>query len=177
MLLMVFPSPSDSGVIRGGAGYYYQTPNTLVYQQTVGIPPFAPIVSLTDVNFTHPYQSAGVANPFPTEFGPSNPGPTASFPQDPALEPVFAQHFHLATTLTWNLTVERSLGQTVFSESDNSFSAIGEDRADLTGVNPVLSHGRSHAALVNAWCNTAAFQSNAIGTFGNSGKNFLRGPR
>ena len=66
---------------------------------------------------------------------------------------------------------------TVFSESDNSFSAIGQDRADLTGVNPVLSHGRSHAALVNAWFNTAAFQSNAIGTFGNSGKNFLRGPR
>ncbi len=329
--------------VRGGAGYYYQTPNTLVYQQVVGIPPFAPIVSLTDVNFTQPYQSAGVANPFPAEFGPSNPGPTASFPQDPALEPVFAQHFHLATTLTWNLTVERSLGQnmllrvgymgsagthlsgtgdqesgelqvnpaiyipgesteantqqrrvypnlgqinlydseinsnynaaqitlekrfskglsflanytysrmlddfgpfdasagtntctcgryfdygpddgdltnafkisgsyllpripvngfagnvingwqvtgigtwlsgfpfTVFSESDNSFSAIGEDRADLTGVNPVLSHGRSHAALVSAWFNTAAFQSNAIGTFGNSGKNFLRGPR
>ena len=42
--------------VRGGAGYYYQTPNTLVYQQVVGIPPFAPIVSLTDVNFTQPYQ-------------------------------------------------------------------------------------------------------------------------
>jgi hypothetical protein len=30
---------------------------------------------------------------------------------------------------------------------------------------------------VNAWFNTSAFQSNAIGTFGNSGKNALRGPR
>jgi hypothetical protein len=328
--------------VRGGAGYYFQTPNTLVYQQVVGIPPFAPILQFTDVNLSDPYGSAGVANPFPAEFGPTNPGPTATFPQDVSLQPVFTRHFQLATILNWNLTLERAIGQnvlvraaymgstgthlsgtgdqeagelqinpaiyipgqsteantqkrrvypsfgqinlydseinssyhavqltvekrfsrglsllanytysrmlddfgpsgysgtntctcgrafdygpdqgdlaqavkvsgtyllpraplkgvvdslvngwqlsgigtwltgfpyTVFSQADNSLSAIGQDRANLTGVNPVLSNGRSHTELVNAWFNTAAFTTNQIGTFGDSGKNFLRGPR
>src|SRR6202012_4283731 len=68
--------------LRGGAGYYYETPNTVAFQDVVGIPPFAPIVSLTDVNLSNPYQSAGVTNPFPAGFGPTNPGPSATFPQD-----------------------------------------------------------------------------------------------
>lgn len=41
----------------------------------------------------------------------------------------------------------------------------------------ILSSGRSHAQLVNEWFNTGAFTTNAIGTFGDSGKNILRGPR
>jgi hypothetical protein len=69
---------------------------------------------------------------------------------------------------------------TVFSETDNSFSAIGADRADLTVPkikDAILSTGRSHAELTNEWFNTSAFTLNAIGTFGDSGKNILRGPR
>jgi len=40
-----------------------------------------------------------------------------------------------------------------------------------------LSSDRSHAAEVAEWFNTNAFQANAIGTFGDTGKNILRGPR
>jgi hypothetical protein len=337
--------------LRGGAGYYYQSPNTVAFQDAVGIPPFAPIVNLTDVSLSDPYGSAGVASPFPAEFGPTNPGPTATFPQDISLNPVFSQHFRLPMVLTWNLTMERSLGQnwlvrgaymgsngthlngtgdqeagllqinpaiyipgqsteantqqrrvypnfgslelldsevnsnynaaqvtvqkrfthglgflanftwarslddfgpggssgnqnpngsntctcgrffdygpdtgdvnktlklsgnyaiprapfngfvshiingwelsgittwqtgfpyTVFSDTDNSFSGLGTDRADLTVPSikdAVLSTGRSHAQLVNAWFNTSAFTVNQVGTFGDTGKNVLRGPR
>lgn len=337
--------------LRGGAGYYFEPPNTVAFQDVVGIPPFAPIVNLTDVSLSDPYGSAGINNPFPAQFGPLNPGPTATFPKNIGLVPVFARNFRLPVVLTWNMTLERSLGQswllraaymgsngthlngtgdqeagllqvnpaiyipgqstegntqqrrvypnygtvdfldsevnsnynglqltlekrfsrgfsflanyswskaldnfgpggsnghqspsgsntctcgrafdygpdtgdigkafkfsgnylmpriavnnfagrlingwglsdiatwqsgfpyTVFSDSDNSFSAIGADRADLTVPrikDAILSNGRSHAQLVNAWFDTSAFQSNAIGTFGNSGKNALRGPR
>lgn len=334
--------------LRGGAGYYYETPNLVAFQDVVGIPPFAPIISLTDVNLSNPYGSAGVTNPFPAQFGPTNPGPSATFPQDISFAPIFSQHFRLPQILTYNLTLERDLKQrwlvraaymgsvahhlygtgdqeggllalnpakyipgqsteaniqqrrvypnfgvidlldsevssnynalqltaekryshglsflsnftwskslddfapgtsgggnprtntctcgryfdygpdngdinkvfkfsgsykapktslkgvaggfangweltditswqtgfpfTVYSNADNSFSGIGEDRADLAGSlgSAVLSSGRSHAQLVNQWFNTADFTANQPGTFGNSGKNVLRGPR
>ena len=76
--------------LRGGAGYYFESPNTVAFQDVVGIPPFAPIVNLTDVSLSDPYGSAGIANPFPAQFGPRNPGPTATFPQNIGLVPVFA---------------------------------------------------------------------------------------
>jgi hypothetical protein len=41
----------------------------------------------------------------------------------------------------------------------------------------ILSTGRPHSQLISEWFNTSAFTSNPIGTFGNTGKNILRGPR
>lgn len=334
--------------LRGGAGYYYELPNTVAFEDVVGIPPFAPIVNLTDVNFTDPYGSAGVANPFPEEFGPRNPGPNATFPQDISFTQIFSRNFRLPQVLTYNMTLERGFGSswltrvaymgslgkrlggtgdqeagllqlnpaiyipghsteantqerriypsfgfvdsinsgvnsnynslqltlekrfthgfsfltnytwsrslddfgpngqpgglatntcscgryfdygpdagdvnkvfrlsgiydfprvpvkgfvgkvvngwsltgiaswqtgfpfTIFSDDDNSFSAIGADRADLTVPNikdAVLSTGRPHSQLINEWFKTSAFRPNAIGTFGDTGKNVLRGPR
>jgi hypothetical protein len=58
---------------------------------------------------------------------------------------------------------------------------MGADRADLSGItNPKqaeLSTSRSHTAEINEWFNTNDFAPNAVGTFGNTGKNILRGPR
>jgi len=54
------------------------------------------------------------------------------------------------------------------------------DRADLAVSSvqqAVLSGGRSHAAEVQEWFNTGAFVVNQVGTFGDTGKNILRGPR
>jgi hypothetical protein len=68
---------------------------------------------------------------------------------------------------------------TVYSGVDNSFSGEFEDRADFTGTNisqAQLSSSRSHGQMVQEWFNTSLFQPNAIGTFGNIGKNDLRGP-
>jgi hypothetical protein len=61
---------------------------------------------------------------------------------------------------------------------DNSADGISGgafDRPDLTG-NPSLPGGRSTAAKLHEWFNTAAFTQNAPGTYGNSARSFLRGP-
>ena len=100
--------------IRGGAGFYYAIPNTVAFQDVVGIPPFAPIIFLTDVNFQDPYASAGVTDPFPGSFGaisknyPSN----TPFPQGPFFfTQIFGQDFRLPVITLWNLTLERQVGK------------------------------------------------------------------
>jgi len=55
---------------------------------------------------------------------------------------------------------------------DNALSGVGLDRADLVG-DPSRPAG---VDPVRQWFNTAAFAPNAIGTFGNSGRNILTGP-
>jgi hypothetical protein len=65
----------------------------------------------------------------------------------------------------------------IYSGVDNSQTGIGLDYADLVpGVSPFLNPGRPHAQLTQEYFNPAAFQQNATGTFGNSGRNILRGP-
>jgi hypothetical protein len=73
------------------------------------------------------------------------------------------------------LTLRSGQPFTVLSGVDNSTSGIGKDRADLIG-NPVLSGSRSHAQLVKAFFNAAAFAPNALGTFGDTPRDFLNGP-
>ncbi|MBO0723845.1 MAG: hypothetical protein J2P41_23675, partial [Blastocatellia bacterium] len=65
----------------------------------------------------------------------------------------------------------------VFSNVDNSLSGIGSDRADYIGGPTSLDPNRPHSALIQEYFNVAAFVPNAIGAFGNSDKNLLRGPR
>jgi hypothetical protein len=107
----------------------------------VGIPPFAPIVSLTDVNLSDPYGSAGASNPFPAQFGPSNPGPSATFPQDISLYPFFSLHFRLPMILTENLTLERGIGQSLLARvaymgsKANRLNGTGDQEAGLLAVN------------------------------------------
>jgi hypothetical protein len=332
--------------IRGGAGYYYEPPNTVAFEDIVGVPPFAPVINLTTVSLDDPYGSAGIADPFPAEFGPTNPGSSATFPSDISFNQIFDRHFRLPMVLAYNLTIERGLGRdwllrtayvgttahhlsgtgdqengllqlnpsiyipgqstednaqqrrvypaygsigsinsgvnsnynaaqitvekrythgfslltnftwakalddfapigspyltnscscgrffdygpsdddvsktwkingdylaphirlpaiadkivngweltaisewntgtpfTIFSGYDNSFSSMGADRADLAVPSlgqAILGSGRSHNAEINEWFNINAFQPNAIGTFGDTGKNVLRGPR
>jgi hypothetical protein len=67
----------------------------------------------------------------------------------------------------------------IFSGQDNSFSGVGLDRADFIGTSisqTRLDPGRSHGQLIQEYFNPAVFAPNAIGTFGDSGKNILRGP-
>ncbi len=63
----------------------------------------------------------------------------------------------------------------VYSGTDNSFSGIGSDRADILS-SPYLSGSRSRGAQVAEYLNPGAFGANAIGTFGNSGRNAFVGP-
>ena len=66
----------------------------------------------------------------------------------------------------------------VTSGVDNSFTGVGGDRADFLGGTADLGNsGRTHAAMIAQWFDTSKFKVNALGTFGNSGRNILRGPR
>ena len=69
--------------IRGGIGYYYEPPNSLIYQQMVGVPPFAPVVNLYNVSLSDPYGSAGMANPFLQVLAPTTRAPAQLFPTNP----------------------------------------------------------------------------------------------
>lgn len=60
----------------------------------------------------------------------------------------------------------------VTSGTDRSLSGIGRDTADLVG-DPARPNG---ADPLQRYFNTAAFAPAALGTFGNSGRNILRGP-
>jgi len=63
---------------------------------------------------------------------------------------------------------------TVTSGVDQSRTAHGYDRPNVVpGVDPNLPAGQRNASQ---WFNVAAFQMNALGTFGNLGRNTLTGP-
>jgi hypothetical protein len=63
---------------------------------------------------------------------------------------------------------------TLTSGVDNSLSGIGNDYADFVpGVSPKRPAGVSK---IKDWINPAAFQKNAIGTFGDVPRNAFRGP-
>jgi hypothetical protein len=79
----------------------------------------------------------------------------------------------------WSVTgiwlMQSGLPFSVTSGVDNARSGTGGQLADVIG-DPNLPDGRSTAEQIAQWFNTAAFQPNALGTFGNSGRNALRGP-
>jgi hypothetical protein len=76
------------------------------------------------------------------------------------------------------LTRQSGFPFSVTSGTDNSFSGVGSDRADyLGGDSASLGYDRSHGAEVAKWFDTSKFTVNKVGTFGNSGRYILRGPR
>jgi hypothetical protein len=330
--------------LKGGVGIYYSTPATAGYTNFADNAPFSPQFGLSVVNFSDPFGSAGIPNPFPAQYAPNIPTTNAAFTLPTTITLAFQPDYRLPAIATWNLTIERelaknwlvraayvankgthlyqsdfkgygqlnpaiyipgnssedntqqrriyqnfgSIGQlgsynnsnynslqltvekrlglgfsilgnytwsknmddfapegpafgnygltnpfnrhfdygrsdddiahqfhfsgvwqiphlsvtgpansllngweltgiwtwrggfplSIYSGLDNSFSAQGQDRADLIkGGNPQLSSGRSHGAQVAEFFDTTFFGPNAIGTYGSSGKNNLRGPR
>ena len=84
------------------------------------------------------------------------------------------QGWELTSLTTW----QNGFPFTVGSGVDNSLSAVGGDRADFIGtdLNQAKLSGQSHGEMVNQYFDTALFAVNPIGTFGNAGRNNLRGP-
>ena len=64
----------------------------------------------------------------------------------------------------------------VSSGRRNSFTGARGELADFSGGNPDLGN-QSHGQQVLRYFNTSLFSASAFGTFGNSGRNILRGPR
>jgi hypothetical protein len=79
----------------------------------------------------------------------------------------------------WNLTgiytIMSGLPFTVSSGVDNARSGTGGQFADIVG-DPNLPSDRDKSERLAQWFNTSAYVVNALGTFGNSGRNSLRGP-
>jgi hypothetical protein len=63
----------------------------------------------------------------------------------------------------------------VDSGEDRALSGVGNDNADLVG-DPYLDPNRSRGDVINRYFNTDAFEAAKLGTFGNAGRNILRGP-
>ena len=135
--------------IRGGAGYYYEAPNTVAFEDVVGVPPFAPIINLASspgspwVSVADPYGSQGATNIFPAEFGPVNPGPNATFPSSGiSFSQIFDRHFRLPMVLSWNLTAEHGFKQdwmlraAYVGNSARHLSGTGDQESGLLQLNP-----------------------------------------
>ena len=87
----------------------------------------------------------------------------------------FMNGWELTSLATWH----SGFGFQIWSGTDNSFSGVGLDRADFVGTSisqARLDPSRSHGQLIQEYFNPSVFAPNAVGTFGNSGKNILRGP-
>ena len=121
-------SLGNSMVLRGGAGIYYTQPQTSFVNGQTSTAPFAPSFLFTDVSFQDPYGSAGVANPFPADYGGGAPGPTATFTLPVDVESTFQRNFHLSTLATWNLLLERQFQKTWLF----SLSYVGNTGYDLS---------------------------------------------
>jgi Carboxypeptidase regulatory-like domain len=68
----------------------------------------------------------------------------------------------------------------VRSGRDNSYTDVGRDRADFIGTDihaAQLSSDRPHGEMISEFFDTSLFVQNAEGTFGNTGRNVLRGPK
>lgn len=78
-------------------------------------------------------------------------------------------------SLTGILALQSGNGITVTSGVDNARSGTGGQRADANG-DPVLSSDRPTPEKILQWFNTSVFSPNALGTFGTSARNTLRGP-
>ena len=99
--------------IRGGAGYYYQPPETLAWQDAAGVAPFAPIITINDTKFANPYGAAGITNPFPAQFGPQIPPSNVNFILPTTVSYVFANNFQKPNIAVWNLVLEREIGRSM----------------------------------------------------------------
>jgi hypothetical protein len=131
------------------------------------------------------FGSSGTTNPFNRRFdyGTSNDDVPHVFNFSAIWQIPNAPLHGIANTLVngWQLsslaTWHSGFPFSVLSGRDNSFSGVGADRANYIGGNASLDSGRSHGQVIAEYFNVAAFAPNTPGTFGNSGKNILRGPR
>jgi hypothetical protein len=78
-------------------------------------------------------------------------------------------------TLSGVLIAQSGLPESILSGRDNSLTGYGQDYADVVGTWQ-LPGGRSRGQQLAEWFNTKAFTVNALGTFGDTGRNIVRGP-
>jgi carboxypeptidase family protein/TonB-dependent receptor-like protein len=78
-------------------------------------------------------------------------------------------------SLTGILALQSGSGVSVTSGVDNARTGTGGQRADISG-DPTLPSDRPTTEKILKWFDTSVYSPNALGTFGNSARNGLRGP-
>jgi hypothetical protein len=78
-------------------------------------------------------------------------------------------------SLTGILALQSGVGLSVTSGVDNARSGTGGQRADISG-DPELPSDRPTEEKILQWFDPSVYSPNALGTFGNSERNGLRGP-
>ena len=135
---------------RGGAGYYYEAPNSVAFEDVVGIPPFAPIINIapsankplrnlrrsvwkfanTEIRFRGSLVLSIQAQTLPS------PRRAISFSQ------IFDRHFRLPMVLSWNLTLEHAFKQdwmlriAYVGNNGHHLSGTGDQENGLLELNP-----------------------------------------
>ena len=97
--------------LRGGVGTYYSPPATAGYTNFADNAPFSPQFQFQTVDLADPYGAVGVTNPFPGAYAPSNPPGSAAFFLPTTIVLAFQPDYRLPSLASWNLTLERQLGQ------------------------------------------------------------------
>ena len=72
-------------------------------------------------------------------------------------------------------SLQSGLPYSIQNGVSSSLNGLGEDRADIIG-DPNLSNSRPRTQRIKEWFNTGAFVTAALGTTGDSKRNFLAGP-
>jgi hypothetical protein len=122
-------SGPHSTVVRAGLGVFYIEPFMVLWNNFVQNAPFSPSASLTGVNFSNPYGSAGQQNPFPP-FAPVNPTKATTF-ITPITYQFFNPHWHLGYVQSMNFTIEQQLASNLMAR----VSYVGDRGVNLQDNN------------------------------------------
>lgn len=104
-------SQNGKNSVRGGFGIYYTPIPTVDHNSMSTSAPFSPRFHLYDVDFTNPYQSAGIPNPFPAQYGSTLPDSSIAFTLPVGIGGVYGKHFQPGRTESYNLIVEHQMGR------------------------------------------------------------------
>lgn len=130
--------------VRGGIGFFY-TPIEMTRYLYGSMAPWAPVYVLQGVNLDNPYQSAGIANPFPKSFYITPPDASATFTTPLQLLNTFPANYRLPQLISYNLILERQLASSWlvragFFGNKGTHLASGElgSRSNIRDVNAAI---------------------------------------
>jgi hypothetical protein len=128
--------------VHGGAGDFYDSRmSSVFYNIYSNNSPFITNVNITSalggpsINFSNPYTSFGIANPFPAQQPPPN---TSAIPQQSFLTFDPQRGFQTPITYAWNLAVEQQLTNNLLSRVAYVASHSNHQWAPVE-INPILN--------------------------------------
>jgi len=104
------PTSRSKHRASGGAGIYYTLPNTDQVNGFTSVAPFAPVFTLTGVNFQDPWEAPALPTRSRGVWRRCGSRSGRNFTLPSVIAGVFPAHYYLPTVATWNMTLQRQLG-------------------------------------------------------------------